>query len=249
MTEPHHSESYQKWELKSSEISQVLDSIRAISKPEFRALASFLYLTGCRISEVLPYQGKSDWEHKEGIKKHQVTLDPSRPNAVNISAVRCLKRRIYRQKKETYTDDKLKERVRFVADTNRRTDKKTRYREIGFSIGPQEQPFWDTFWEYASQLPSDAVLFPYTRYQAYRAIAQRTYTNPDGSVTIKKGGQINPHAIRHQRFSHFVKVYKLHPQQLRKQAGWASSLTADKYVNTSTEDLITEEERIQKELK
>ena len=249
MTEPHHSESYQKWELKSSEISQVLDSIRAISKPEFRALASFLYLTGCRISEVLPYQGKSDWEHKEGIKKHQVTLDPSRPNAVKIGAVRCLKRRIYRQKKETYTDDQLKERVRFVPDTNRRTDKKLRYREIGFSIGPQEQPFWDTFWSYASQLQDDAVLFPYTRYQAYRAIAQRTYTNKEGMVTIKTGGNINPHAIRHQRFSQLVSTYKLHPQQLRKKAGWASSLTADKYVASSSEDLITEEERIQKELK
>jgi integrase len=242
MAEPHHTEAYLKWENKKYPSTTVLQSIQAIKEPTFQALAAFLYLTGCRISEVIPYVGKQDWKDKSGIRRQQVIQDPANPNKIRITGVRNLKRRIYRSHK-LYSNDNTS--YTFVPDMARPNKYADLYRDIGFSVGKEEKPFWDIFISYANTVPPGMELFPLKYETCYYALCMRTYKNKEGEVIVKLGGMINPHAIRHQRFTQFVDKYRLDPQQLRRKAGWKSSLTADFYVESSPIDMIEQEEQVQ----
>jgi integrase len=247
--EPHHSEAYGLWEGRSYPPERVLEHIQRIQDPGYKALASFLYLTGCRVSEVIPYVGHQEWPDKQGILKSQIVLDPAHPNKVKVYGIRNLKRRLTRMRKEAWMDAEGKVHTRYVPreDKNARVPKTDLYREVGFSVGKREQPFWELFWSYAQHLLPEQQLFPFPYFAVYRRLAQRTLIDKDGNYRTKPGGRINPHALRHQRFTHLVNIYRLHPQQLRRKAGWASSMTADKYVDTSSEDMIEQEERIQQQ--
>jgi integrase len=242
--EPYHSSTYRSWDTKSVAPEHVWTAIKNIPQTPYRALAAFLYLTGCRISEVIPYTGTQDWHERFGITKSQIIIDPMNERKVKILMVRNLKRRMNKLKREWYKDERGRERYKLVP-TGKRVPRHNLYREIGFSIGTRELPFWDCFWSYADKLLPEQQLFPFTRHQAYRKIAHTTWKTRTGETRISVGGGINPHALRHQRFTHFVNIYRLHPQQLRRKAGWASSLTADHYVDSSTEDIIEQEMQVQ----
>jgi integrase len=246
MKEPHHTDAYLAWENKKQSPDKILEAIQSIKEPKYKALAAFLYVTGCRISEAIPYTGKQEWHDKKGIRKNQVIIDTTNPKKVKITGVRNLKRRLYRSRKEYYKDDNGFQHYRLIKDTERTNKKADLYREIGFSVGKAEQPFWNIFLEYYNTIKPIEELFPFKYVDCYYKICARQWKTKKG-LTKKEGGNINPHAIRHQRFTHFVDHYRLHPQQLRRKAGWASSHTADQYVESSSEDMIEQEARVQQQ--
>jgi hypothetical protein len=193
MTEPYHTEAYKLWEDKKLPPSTILDHIRTIKRPSYQALAAFLYLTGCRIQEVIPYKGHQDWKDRSGIRKQQVIIDVMMPNKVKVTGVRNLKRRVYRSRKVYETDPNgyLTSKYHFEKDITRRNKSSDLIREVGFSIGKDEQPFWNIFLEHYNTLTPDQELFPFYPQQCYYALCMRKWKNSKGEVVVKEGGMIN----------------------------------------------------------
>jgi integrase len=248
-----HTSFYKNWENRNVKPEEILGAIRSIENPKFRALAAFLYLTGCRIEEVLPYQGCQEWSEKRGIKVKQLTYPEGHDNDtvpdfcpphVIVEGVRNLKRKVFRCQKREFNDEQGIKRTVWVKDETKRMPASTLYRSIPINIGVVERPFWTVFWEYAKNQPLQEELWPSTtRYDAYHHICGRTDTNKKGITTVKTGGGINLHALRHQRLTHLAIRNKLHPQQLRRFVGWASSTTADNYVESGTQDILEQQKR------
>ena len=186
-----------------------------------RALFAFLYLTGARVQEVVRYNSKQQpWPSTEGIRKSQVVVNPDDPERVTVWNVRCLKRKL-----RTYKKVQKADALTGIVTTEKVVNDKLKaptYRNIAIRINNPEKPFWTALQAYMDGLPADSELFPFTPQNA----RQRLY----------KSG-VHPHALRHQRFTHYVDLYHMPSQQLRRQAGWASSATADHYVESQTDDI------------
>lgn len=192
-----------------------------------QALFAFLYLTACRVEEVVRYTcGSQPWENKDAVRKAQVVINPADRSRVVITHVRCLKRKMFKYKvtKLMNTDGSIsvnREKLDGVVIPGK-------YRNVGIKVNELEKPFWEVFKAYIDTLDYDTELFPITPGRAYQILGHNR----------GKGGGIHPHAIRHQRLTHLTNLYRLSSQQLRRHCGWASSMTADHYVDSSAEDII-----------
>jgi integrase len=243
--QPYHTETFKKWRGKTTTSKyireEIIDKIQTNTAIRDKALIAFLYLTGCRISEVIPYKGKAPWNDKEGIRKDQIDINPSDHNRIKILNVRNLKRRHYKCKKVKKVGDDLQDHYTLEYRTDRPTPPEDLYRNIGIKIDQETEQLWQYVTDWVAQCPNKE-LFKMTKQRAYQILVQQViyHTNKDGKTTKteKKGAGINPHRLRHFRFTHLVDIYRLPGQQLRRHAGWANSTTADKYVDSGVEDIL-----------
>ena len=205
-------------------------------------MAAFLYLTGCRLQEVLPYTGRAPWPNKEAVKKNQLEVNPADPSRVKVINVRCLKRKLQKMRRQELVGDPGGRHYTLVPRDG--SPVKPQYRQVPIRIDTDTQPFWDIFMAHADQVGSDQPLFtsstgkPLSSTRAYQILAQEVVTNKMGGKKYRKGAGINPHAFRHQRYTRLVNVYRLSSQQLRRHAGWSSSITADQYVDSNADDIL-----------
>ena len=205
----------------AEQLVDAMNTIKAFDTLKARALFAFLYLTGARIAEVVRYNSNQQpWPVKDGIRKNQVVASPDDPARVTVWNVRCLKRKL-RTYKKIHKADPLTGIVATVKVPNEKLKQPT-YRNIAIRINAPEQPFWDAYNAYAGGLDAGQELFPMSPQHARRVI---------------QTSGVHPHALRHQRFTHYVDLYHMPSQQLRRQAGWASSATADHYVESQTDDI------------
>lgn len=213
-----------KWQRKIETAASLLTYMNKIATHNIvrdKALFALLYLSGARIQEVVRYNSNQQpWPAKEGIRKSDIVINETDPTKVTVLNVRCLKRKLRKKKKIVKAD--LTTGIVTTTTEEKEETKPPVYRNIAIRINASEKPFWDALQAYMEGLPADSELFPMSPQNA----RQRLY----------KSG-VHPHALRHQRFTHYVDLYHMPSQQLRRQAGWASSATADHYVESQTEDI------------
>lgn len=183
--------------------------LRINSMPNLRnkALACFIYLTGCRISEVLgtmktytKYEGSGKDKVKLGIEK--VTLLGMTKENIEINLVHniiwvhnvpCLKRR-----------------------------EKIPRRTIPIIIN-QEAGFVEPFLEYYNTLQPGQKLFDISRVHAWR-------------IMYKNLGLYN-HFLIHERCTHLTVQKNFTALDLMKFRGWSSTLLASTYAHLNSQDL------------
>lgn len=204
-----------------AQLLEIMNGMEGHNVVRDRGLFAFLYMTGARIQEVVRYTSKQQpWDSIHSIRKNQVVIEPLDATRITVNAVRCLKRKMYR-----YTEKRIEENGVIVVKRIKNPDAQVppQYRDVAIKVNNEERPFWEAFKAYYDTLGVGDELFPFSSHRARQ---------------ILKKVKIHPHALRHQRFSHFVKYYRMPSQQLRRQAGWASSLTADHYVDADTGDIL-----------
>jgi integrase len=167
-------------------LKDLMDKIKTQNLVRDKALFAFLYLTGARVQEVVRYNSKQQpWPSTEGIRKNQVNIDEVDPRTVTVYNVRCLKRMMQRYKKT----EKIVDGTIVTERTPHKTLLPPTYRNIAIHVNTAEQPFWDVLKTHLDRLDKDDELFPLSPQRARKCI-------------LKAG--IHPHALRHQRFTHFV---------------------------------------------
>lgn len=193
------------------EVEDKLNRLKGEFAERNRALGAFLYLSGCRIEEVLSYRKERNLKRvvldkKTGEKVSspiQKTIEAGQPilrrqvefedTFIKVNTVRCLKRR------------------------------KPIFRTVVIPINKWEQVFIDMFRKYTETLDSEAALFPIKRARAYQILS-------------KVG--LFPHYFRHMRSTVLSTDYAFSPTDLKHFYGWRSSASGDSYVHLNYQDLL-----------
>lgn len=197
--------------MKSREkLLDIINSINSNHELRDRALISFLYLTGCRIEEVVKFV------KEKNLKKTKVD--------------KVTKQRIPKPILEsTYEGDPIR-KEHIIEQDNRlivkgvRILKRQRYipRNIPIPKNNMEQPLIDILKAYLNTLSNDSFLFNISRRRA-------------GQIISKAG--LYPHYMRHMRNTHLAEDYGLTSAELQQFNGWASSNSADAYIHLDFEHI------------
>jgi integrase len=200
---------------------RLINIIESIIPGEYQlrnqALICFLYLTGCRIEEVVRYKknyfskGKIKYYQDppilgEAIKRWQVEVkdfnvskgDNDPEELVHIILVQDVRN--------------LKRKGEFIGN-----------RDIPITFSKQEMYFINKFWAYACTLDDNDDLFSISRQRVFK---------------ILEGLRLYPHWLRHIRLTHLVTDYGCDTEYLKQFTGWGTERTAKEYVNLDIKDLV-----------
>lgn len=190
----------------------VIDRISLLDNQRDRALIAFLYLTACRVSEVVPQ-----------IVREPVLKDVLQPDG----AVQKCPVLVPVKKEEGMRKGQIEIQDRYWMVTDVRTLKR---RKKGLHVGrliplgiKKEKDFLDFVYPYISNMHSDEVLFPITRQRVFQ-IAQKI--------------GFYPHLLRHIRCSHLVKDYHISAADLKLYIGWSNISSFDTYVHLDIKNLM-----------
>lgn len=182
-----------------------------------KALASFLYLTGARISEVIKV-----------IRKKDIDIYPDEfkdfGDIIIVRNVPTLKRHTQHTS------------VKLTGDENNNPKVEKIVKRIHIKYGELERnipiklntdtlkSLWLNVLNYYNTIPNgDDILFPISRINAWKRIK-------------KINDKWWCHYLRHCRLTHLA--YNLNAFNLKLLTGWASSSTADSYIHTNISELI-----------
>lgn len=192
---------------------EILDKVNLLNSLRDKALVSFLYLTGCRIEEVVKYiierNPKRELTNKQTKKKY------SAPILERIKQGNGIKK-----KQLIFEDDNLT--IYNIRCLKRKKDNAIK-RTIPILLKEKEKPFVKLIQEYIKELDREQELFPITRARAYQILSEIG---------------LFPHYLRHLRLTHLVIDYNFSNEHLRRFTGWTSGKPTDEYVHLSAEDLL-----------
>lgn len=201
-------------DIRSLDRHEVLSKLERL-KGEFaernQALGAFLYLTGCRIEEVLSYRKERNL--------NRVMLDKKTGQKVSTPIIKTIEMGQPLLRRQLVFEDSYI-RVDTVRCLKRR---KQVYRTLVIPINKLELPFINMFTKYAGPLEPEAVLFPIKRARAYQ-------------IFSKVG--LFPHYFRHMRSTVLSTDYAFSPTDLKHFHGWRSSASGDSYVHLNFQDLL-----------
>ena len=196
-------------DLPKLEVYEIIDRIKMLQSDRDKALVAFLFLTACRISEVVHlYKEPKYWKDpetgywwvigkrrfsSEGIKKKQIDIDYSK-DLMMINNVRTLKKK--------------------------RHQSKTKNIPIIIS---KEKALVDIFIKHLNTIDLDTTIFPITRQRAYQILIKADLFN---------------HYMRHLRLTNLVVKYGFSAHQLKHFVNWVSIAPSDIYVHLNVEELI-----------
>lgn len=198
---------------------ELIDKIRQLQTNNItrdQALVCFLYLTGCRIEEVVRFI-------KEKNPNRQVVQKTNENGMVRSYKVNkpILERTteghpIRKKQVEIHQDTIMVYGVRSLKR------KKSLLRNIPIIRNDRESWFIDTFLTHLNRLEDDDYLFDITRIRAYQ---------------ILKEIGLFCHYLRHIRLSHLAMDYDFNNQEIKQFTGWTSSRPADTYVSLNVTHL------------
>lgn len=195
-----------KWEL-----LERIDQLTGRNMIRDKALASFLYLTGCRIQEVLGYYKETNWSRF-------ITDKTTGEKIFTPIETREFKGRPILKKQVRVTDDTII--INTVRTLKRR---KTVYRTIPILMTEHDQEFVDMFLIHYYSLNDEDPLFKIKRCRAYK---------------IMREVGLFPHYFRHIRNTALATQYNFTASELRHWNGWSSSVSGDAYVHLAYKDLL-----------
>lgn len=175
-----------------------------------RALISFLYLTGARISEVcgLRHTGGKNYVVPPITKGQVEFFEKFGVPVINIKDMAILKRRpgVF---KDSYGALRFDYPIRTIA--------------IPIHHEPEHVNYIK---EWYLGLPVDDSIPLFKMTESYAAKVLRKILN------------LYPHALRHIRMQDLVRKYGMTDSQLMRYVGWASNQMASRYIHLSSDDLL-----------
>lgn len=211
-----------------NELIAAINSLDGINVLRDRALVSLLYLTACRVEEVVNYI------HEIREKKVKSLDKFGRPI---ILKERCITERRYIgepiKRKDIIVSEYDSKRIEIhnvkILKKKLNTRSKYKTRIVPVYINDLEKPFVKMLFDYLNTLNDEEdMLFPLTRQRVFQI--------------LQKIG-IFPHLLRHTRLSHLSIYYNFNPSYLREMTGWSSTKPADVYVHLNKDDLFDAFER------
>ena len=187
-----------------------------------RALFCVLYLTACRIEEVVRYQ-KRQW----GIKKVIIIKEGYKPKKVikqdykNLTKIGILHSGI---KKEDIKEVTLKNIpcVQFILRNLKHREKKIKIIPIRLD-NEINKKLWYFIRTYIQVLEDWRELFP--------------FENRNGERILNKINW-NPHSLRKARLTHLYRYEGYNDHDLMNYAGWTDARPSKDYIKSTPEDLI-----------
>jgi len=205
------------------ELLSMIHAINSNTKRRDKALVAFIYMTGCRISEILgtmkvsnkytieDIKNKVPYKERVPLKKEEYKVEPIRKENIEINEgddiiriynVMCLKRKF---------------------ENHRRT--------IPIIIS-QEKEFVDIFIRHYKLLSDGDALFSINRQRAWQIINKNMVKYIDG-----KAIRLFNHFLIHERCSHLAAQKNFSPLDLQKFRGWRDTSQASVYAHLNTEDI------------
>lgn len=223
---------------------ELLDKIKKLdtfNTVRDQSLISFLYLTACRIEEVVRYvietSPQRTYRDSKGNLKEAPILDPilaGNPimkkeiefrddNVMLVHNVRILKRNninqllkgFRTQTGEIIADGELNAEMGEIRVKERKT--------VPVVPKKQEIPFIEYIQKYLKTIEEEDYLYSITRQRA-------------GQILSKVG--LFPHYLRHLRLTHLVLDYNFNSEALRRFTGWKDARPASYYVHLNVNDII-----------
>ena len=205
------------------ELLAMINGINSSTKVRDKALVAFIYMSGCRISEILgtmkcsnkytesDIQNKVPYKERTPIKSEQYKVVPIKKKDVEVD----------------FANDII--RVYNVICLKRKFENHKRTIPIIIS---QEKPFVDLFLKHLDKLNDDAPLFKINRQRAWQIINRNMIRYVDGEEI-----RLFNHFLIHERCSHLAAQKNFSPLDLQKFRGWRNTSQASVYAHLNTEDI------------
>lgn len=207
-------------------IEDFTERVEAISKIniKFAAFCALLYLTGCRIQEVLPY--KYDGEYpEEKAEKHILT----RPAMLTTDI--------------KYIEDEKRKGVHWLRITSRCEKKKDESEASRESVIFYDETYPDDKNEKNKLKPLINILESYLD-QTFKQGEEApifTFSYSYAHEFISKWMKLTPHAIRGLRAQHLLRYHSFDIPSLQKYFNWKDATVAAEYAKSDMHDI---EERL-----
>jgi len=199
---------------------RMLQITKSIENLTLRSLVALLYITGCRVSEIVRYE-KLWFEREEYIdeitgKKKKRVLWKTRKVVASLPSI----------KRNQIRYEDRGDRTFLVITVRNLKNRKTNEKSIPFSTSRTiNQEFLKIIDDYTETLGSDDEMFPYSR--------------PQIEYKLKKLLPFNIHYIRDIRATHLYVLCNLKEEELKRAMGWSDLRPADRYVNLRWEDFAS----------
>ena len=189
---------------------QMLKITQDITNVTMRTLVALLYITGCRVSELIRYERlfyeKEEYLDADG-KKRKRTLWRTRRVVESLPGIKKNQLRYEDSHELTY----------LVITTRNLKNRHTHEKTIPLNCSrPINQGFLQIIDDYIETLSDEDEMFPYTR--------------PQIEYKLKKFLPFNIHYIRDIRATHLYVLYDLKEEELKRAMGWTDSRPASRYV-------------------
>jgi len=200
-------------------IGELLYKINNMDNARDKALVSFLYMTGCRIEEVVKFKRKVCFECGEKIKYVHTTKEGDIVKHYINWCHKCKKEvnHIWKVLGEPIKKFQIEFKENSMLITQVRSLKRGEWMPRNIPIPYiKEQEFINIFKNYIDTLEDGAVLFPFSRERAHQI--------------VKKIG-LHCHHFRHLRSTRLATEYGFNAADIKQHHGWSSSKPADTYVH------------------
>jgi len=205
------------------ELLAMINRINSTTKLRDKALVAFIYLTGCRISEILGTKKQSNKYRKEDIKNKVPYKDriPIRKEEYKVPPLK-------KENIEVNLQDDII-RVYNVICLKRKFENHRRTIPIIIS---QEKPFVDIFLNWYNTLEEGQVIFKMNRQRAWQIVNRNMILKRDDREI-----KLFNHFLIHERCSHLAAHKNFSPLDLQKFRGWRDTSQAAVYAHLNTEDI------------
>jgi len=198
-------------ELKKERIptrQDIKDAAFYIPNLAYRSLFILLYLSGCRVTELVGEKKRNVWwKTKAEPWWHKKTVEP------NIRGIR----------RDDITRDYIKGKDMLMLNITNRKSKERRRKIIPISV-QVEKELIRMLDMYLNQLGPQELLFKFGKTRAYQV--------------LQKYVEMNPHWLRHIRCTHLVTNYDFSEQHLVQYLGWADGRQAKHYMELRVSNIV-----------
>ena len=201
---------------------EIMDRIELLKSQRDQAFVCFLYLSGCRVTEVVRYiqerkLNRTVKQKVEGSDRKESVPAPITERTIKGSPIQKKQIEIFEKKITIKNVRTLKKKQAYIP-----------LRNIPILRTEREEKFLTILFDYLETLQDEDYLFDITRQRAKQI--------------IEKAG-LYCHYLRHCRLTHLAVDYGFDNNDLKKFTNWTSSATADNYVHKNVGDLFAKMER------
>lgn len=208
---------------------QLLQRLSELETRQERVLFALAYLTGGRITEIVPvrFLRKNHYKSelvksKQGIEYYRIQRNEN--GSPCIASVDRIEKNYPGLLKQDITLEQVRGKEVMIISMENRKNKEFTRKNIPVSL-ERERAFVDIVWSYVCDLPTAKTQL-FEGYSVARA----------EKIMGKLG--LNPHFMRDIRLTHLVTIYDFNSYLLTKFAGWKNPRPADRYIRLGVSDIV-----------